>query len=444
MLVAESGYGKTTLVEQWSSRDRLVVGWFRARRSAADVSVVARALVAAADEVLPGAGSRLLQRLAVTDDPEREATLLAEMLAEDLDAWPGSGWIVLDDYQHLAASTASEVFVETVVERSPVQLLVASRLRPSWVAPSDVLSGSVLEVPEIALAMTAEEALGVLRGARAELAPGLVALARGWPALVGIAGMTPDAPLPDAELPETLYDFFAEELYRVLDPTVRSGLAILAEMPLVDRELAATILGGERAREVCDEGLRLGILDERDGYLEFHPLLAMFLERRAGWNASTQAPEYLRTASTHYRGRGELDAAFDLTEKIGGPTDVDRLVSDSMAELLDRARLPTLELWVSRATNQARRNAIGACSHRLRSPCGRAAILPLRQFPSERAVERTSLLAYRAYMIGGKAAHVGSREEEALALFRRAENAAHDDEATKACKVGTIDSGNRS
>ena len=437
MLVAESGYGKTTLVEQWSSRDRLVVGWFRARRSAADVSVVARALVAAADEVLPGAGSRLLQRLAVTDDPEREATLLAEMLAEDLDAWPGSGWIVLDDYQHLAASTASEVFVETVVERSPVQLLVASRLRPSWVAPSDVLSGSVLEVPEIALAMTAEEALGVLRGARAELAPGLVALARGWPALVGIAGMTPDAPLPDAELPETLYDFFAEELYRVLDPTVRSGLAILAEMPLVDRELAATILGGERAREVCDEGLRLGILDERDGYLEFHPLLAMFLERRAGWNASTQAPEYLRTASTHYRGRGELDAAFDLTEKIGGPTDVDRLVSDSMAELLDRARLPTLELWVSRAMNQAGETPsvmLAQAQIALRQGRHLAA-----QAISERACRgEDKSAAYRAYMIGGKAAHVGSREEEALSLFRRAENAAHDDESRRHAKWGQL------
>ena len=45
MLVAGSGYGKTILAEQWAARDGLTVGWFRARHSAADVAVVARALV---------------------------------------------------------------------------------------------------------------------------------------------------------------------------------------------------------------------------------------------------------------------------------------------------------------------------------------------------------------------------------------------------------------
>ena len=72
MLVAGPGYGKTTLTEQWAPADGRVLGWYRARRSAADVAVAARGLVAAAVGVLPGAGRRLLERLAVTEDPERE------------------------------------------------------------------------------------------------------------------------------------------------------------------------------------------------------------------------------------------------------------------------------------------------------------------------------------------------------------------------------------
>ena len=222
-LVAPSGYGKTTLAEQWASTDARVAAWYRARRSAADVSVVARALVAAADAVVPGAGRRLLQRLAVTDDPEREATLLAEMLAEDLGDWPTDAWIVIDDYEYLAASIASEAFVETVVSESPVRLFVAGRARPSWVAPREVLAGRMLEVAEGALAMTNDEAADVLEGSHDELASGLVALTGGWPALIGVAAMTPDAGVPEAELPESLYDFFAEELYRSLDPGIRAG-----------------------------------------------------------------------------------------------------------------------------------------------------------------------------------------------------------------------------
>ena len=282
-LVAPSGYGKTTLAEQWASTDGRVAAWYRARRSAADVSVVARALVAAADAVVPGAGRRLLQRLAVTDDPEREATLLAEMLAEDLADWPAEGWIVIDDYEYLAASVASEAFVETVVSGSPVRLFVAGRAPPSWVAPRDVLAGRTLELAEGALAMTNDEAADVLEGSHDELASGLVALTGGWPAVIGVAAMTQDAGVPEAELPESLYDFFAEELYRSLDPAMRGALAILAEMPLIDRELAAAVLSDERAAIVCDEALRLGLFDERDRYLDFHPLLRSYFERRAGW-----------------------------------------------------------------------------------------------------------------------------------------------------------------
>ena len=114
MLVAGPGYGKTTLTEQWAPRGEHVVGWFRARRSAADVAVTARALVAASDAVVTGAGRRLLERLAVTHHPEVEARLLAEMLAEDFVHWPTHGWILIDDYHHLAPSLASEVFVETL------------------------------------------------------------------------------------------------------------------------------------------------------------------------------------------------------------------------------------------------------------------------------------------------------------------------------------------
>ena len=280
LLVAESGYGKTTLAEQWARRDGRSVGWFRAGRPAVDVAVVARALVAAADANVPGAGRRLLERLAATQDPQREATLLAEMLAEDLDEWPDDAWIVIDDYQHVAASIASEAFVQTVVDRSSVRLLIASHVRPSWVEPKSILDGTVLEMPQSALAMAIDEAEQVLDGTRTELTSGLVALAGGWPAVVGLAGMTPDAPETSADRPETLYEFFADQLYRGLDPIVQDGLLILAAMPLVDRELAETILGPRRAIQVCDEALDLGILDERDGRLELHSLLRDFLETR--------------------------------------------------------------------------------------------------------------------------------------------------------------------
>ena len=361
------------------------------------MSVVARALVAAADAVVPGAGRRLLQRLAVTDDPEREATLLAEMLAEDLADWPAEGWIVIDDYEYLAASVASEAFVETVVSGSPVRLFVAGRAPPSWVAPRDVLAGRTLELAEGALAMTNDEAADVLEGSHDELASGLVALTGGWPAVIGVAAMTQDAGVPEAELPESLYDFFAEELYRSLDPAIRGALAILAEMPLIDRELAAAVLSDERAAIVCDEALRLGLFDERDRYLDFHPLLRSYFERRAGWVSTARERSVLDCTP----GRITGDEASSMPRSTSRNesehlVDVDRLVAESMGELLDGARLPTLQLWVSRAGSRVGETP-SVRLPRLRSHSVRGVILPRRRWLTSQSFrDGDEPLRYRA------------------------------------------------
>ena len=104
--------------------------------------------------------------------------------------------------------------------------------------------------------MTSDEVEEVLEGGRTELASGLVALAGGWPAVVGLAGMAPQARDVDAVLPETLYEFFAEEIYDGLEPRLRKDLELLATMPLVDRELVVTLIGPERARPDGRRGAR--------------------------------------------------------------------------------------------------------------------------------------------------------------------------------------------
>ena len=438
MLVGGSGFGKTTLAEQWAPRDGRSLGWFRAHRSAADVAVVARGLSTAAAVSVAGAGRRMLERLTVTEDPEREAILLAEMLVEDLQDWPDEGWIAIDDYQHLAVSAASEAFVQTIVQQTPVRMLLASRVRPSWVSARSILDGKVLEIPQAALAMGAEEIEEVLEGARTELTAGLLALAGGWPAVVGLAGMALDAPYPDADRPETLYEFFAEELYRGLDPTVQTGLAVLAAMPLVDRELAETILGPERAARVCDEALSLGILEEREDRLELHPLVRSFFEAR-----NPRDPIETSTAFPHawayYKARRELDAAFDLAEKLGDRDDVDRVMVDSMEELLHGARLSTLESWVDRAIARVGESAAVLLAQ------GEVALRQGRHLTSQAIAERIlrsapggQRLRFRTYLLGGKAAHIGSREHEALELYAHAERVSVTDVQRRLARWGQL------
>jgi DNA-binding NarL/FixJ family response regulator len=438
LLVAGSGYGKTTLLEQWAPRDGKRVGWFRAAGSS-DVAVVARVLATTCTALLPGVGRRLLERLAATENPEREAALLGEMLADDFRDWPTTAWVVVDDYHHLAASAASETFVGTFVECSPVQMLIASRARPSWVRARSLLDGQVFELPQSALAMSSDEVEQMLDGGRSEMTSGLVALTGGWPAVVGLAGMVPDATETDADEPEELYQVFAGAVYGRLDPTVRAGLTCLAALPLVNFELARTILGSECAKVVCGEATLLGLLDERDGRLELHPLLRAFLQTRARPEMRAGAFVAYPDAWAYYQGRRELDAAFELAETLGEPADIERLLVDSIDELLNGARLSTLESWVERAAARIGETpAVLVARAEVALRQGRHLTAQSLADQIVRSALNNHEVMYRAYLVGAKAAHLGAREHVALTLFHQAELASQTGDERRRAKWGRL------
>ena len=82
-----------------------------------------------------------------------------------------------------------------------------------------VLYGDVLEIGQSMLAMSEDEVEELLAGDHEGMSSGLLALAGGWPAVVGLASLTTtESPLPDEglDLPEQLYEFFADEVYRAL------------------------------------------------------------------------------------------------------------------------------------------------------------------------------------------------------------------------------------
>ena len=351
MLVAGAGYGKTTLAEQWAAQ-KPQVAWVRAKRSSADVAVLARQVAAAAAEILPGSDHRLSERLNATPDPADELDVLVDLMSQDMAGWPEDAWIIIDDYHLLKESATAEAFVEGIVQQSPVQVLIATRDRPTWVSTRAVLYGEVLEVGQSLLAMSEDEVEEMLAGVHDGISSGLLALAGGWPAVIGLASLTTtEAPLPadGLELPEQLYEFFADEVYRALEPESRIGLGLLATAPSLDRELAAELLGAERAERVCAEALTLGVLEEREGRLEFHPLAAAFLEEQARRETTGDIATIVARCLAAYRRRLEWDAAFDLVDRYGADGDLETLFADALDQLLNAARLATVETWIGRS-----------------------------------------------------------------------------------------------
>ena len=234
LLVAPAGYGKTTLAHEWLDEKR--AAWYRCGPASADVAALAVGLAAATSEIVPGAGDRMRQRLRATDRPEEDASILAEMLAEDLAEWPDDAWLVIDDYHFAMDSLASELFSSNLVSRLPsVRLLITSRRRPRWSTARRRVYGEVFELARESLTMSEGEAHEVLAGH--DDASSVIQQAAGWPAVLGLAALSGGS-LHDSELAAPLTDYFAQELYHAVEPGVQWGLCQLALAPVITRPLA--------------------------------------------------------------------------------------------------------------------------------------------------------------------------------------------------------------
>ena len=260
MLIAPAGFGKTTLAREWAGERRHV--WYRGTTATADVAALIAGLAAAISEVIPDAGARAVSRMRAAGTPEQDVDILADLFAEDLAEWPDDAWLVFDDYQFAMEAKAPERLVDLLLRKTPIRVLLTSRKRPTWATARRLLYGEVYEIGRTELAMDHDEAAEVM--SHRKDAPGLVALAEGWPAVIGLAALTDEFELPEGGLPDTLYDYFAEELYQAASPQVQQGLCRLALAPTLGEGVAEFLLK-EDAAEVIGVGVRLGFLGTRSG-----------------------------------------------------------------------------------------------------------------------------------------------------------------------------------
>src|SRR5262249_54694900 len=246
------------------------------------------------------------------EDPASLAELLTESPSQD----PRS-WLVLDDYQHLMASSEAETLVASLVDSHKAFVFIASRRRPSWASARPLVYGELREIPRELLAMTPNEAAEVLKE-RGFQAQKLIAAADGWPAVIGLAARSGLRSVPTDKLPPQLYDFFAQELYEAATPSVRRDLHRLAILPAVTNRHLRLIFG-ERADSVVHELIRLGFLTSSiqssgDGEesASLHPLVRDFLADKIAalpeGPVRAEAKEVTQTLSN----ASAWDAAFDV------------------------------------------------------------------------------------------------------------------------------------
>ena len=329
LLHAPAGYGKTSLLQQWSARlgaQGVTVAWFTPERSDRDADVFLAYLLHALED----AGHLLDAALRAQARAQSFYSwrVIATQLANSFIGSTGELYLVIDDLQHLRDCEALEC-LRYLIEASPPTLhfVLASREDPGIPLGRLRALGRVFELRAADLRFGAQETAsyfatrGHVRLTQEQLAL-LSNRTEGW--IVGLKLLSMALQCGGAEaLSESAFtgeqtdvaDFFAEDVLARQPPQIRDFLLRTCVLERLCPALCDSLPGVEGSRALLDRcdagGLFLVALDNTRQWYRYHSLFADFLRRQLNDRYPGLADE-LHIAASHWLNQaGFHSEAFD-------------------------------------------------------------------------------------------------------------------------------------
>ena len=345
LVLAEAGYGKTTLLADFSRRTRVRTCWYRLDRGDRDWLGFIAHLVAAfrvhQPDFAPVTQSMIHDATVGTTNRDMVLEAFVRELAT-LSAEPAS--LVLDDFHLVDDSEDARAIVRTMLARAPERLtfVLISRTAPSLPLARLRSLGEVAELLTGDLRFAPEETEQLFRETYAlDLEPGVVAeLSRrteGWVASLQLV----HAAIRDRNQSEirafvrslsgaegNLYDYLAEEVVGELSADLQQFLMRTSLLEVIEPVLggvASRTTSSQTAASIAD-GEMLGLFSRLGpntrGHVRAHPLVRDFLQARLRRShgadvlveihrevAHAAESRDWRIAGHHYLEAGDLDDA---------------------------------------------------------------------------------------------------------------------------------------
>ena len=348
LVLADAGYGKTTLLADFARRSRLRTLWYRLDDDDRDWVSFLHHLVAAGREYDPSfapATAALLAEIGA-GGPGRDV-VLDEFFRELPSITVNGAVLILDDFHLVDDAADVRHITRELLARAPERLTIvfASRRLPTVPLARLRAVGDVAELGTGELRFDAAETAQLFtetygRHLDADVLTDLAKRTEGWIASLQLvqAALRDRSPGEIRRFVRSLngadhemYDYLAEEVVGELDEELQRFLMETSILQVVTPELAEVVSG----RNAVDVGRltaaaeRLTLLSRLSGgprtHQRYHPLVREFLEARfrASDGAAAVADLHRRTAKAaaasdwriaayHYREAGDTDSVLQV------------------------------------------------------------------------------------------------------------------------------------
>ena len=345
-VAAPAGYGKTTLLSQWAERSGQPVAWVSVDERDNDPKILLTYVATALDAVQP-VGRRVFDALAspVSSVPGSVVPRLAAALA----ARTSPVMLVLDDV-HLLRNSQCRAALSVLADHVPAgsRLVLAGRAEPPLRVARLRAEGKITEIGPGDLALTQEEASGLLRAAELALGNDEVAelhrRTEGWAAGLYLAALAIREGGPRKGAggwfsggDRYVSEYLESEFLASIPDQQRAFLTRTAALERMSGPLCEAVLelpgSAVTLTELSRSNLLLVPLDRRGQWYRYHHLLRDMLlaelerlqlglipvlrRRAAAWCRENGLPE---EALEYSIAAGDTDLAAHLVEELWHPT----------------------------------------------------------------------------------------------------------------------------
>jgi ATP/maltotriose-dependent transcriptional regulator MalT/DNA-binding SARP family transcriptional activator len=350
LVLADAGYGKTTLLADFANRTRLRTLWYRLDEDDRDwISLLAH-LVAAGREADPTFAPKTAALLADTSlsGPTRDDAV--DVFVRELQTIaPQGAVLIFDDFHLVDDAIDAQVIAREIVANAPERLTIvfASRRAPGIPMARLRATGEVAELTTDDLRFDATETERLFRetyhrALEPDVLADVAARTEGWAASLQLvhAALRDRTPgeirgfvrgLTGAD--HELYDYLAEEVVGDLPPDMQAFLMRTSILQVVTPEFSEVVTATDPATvaRLTANAERATLLGRRargpKTELRYHPLVREFLEARLAREVGEAGVRDLhRAVADHAEGRdwriaahhlwsaGDRSRAFDLID----------------------------------------------------------------------------------------------------------------------------------
>jgi LuxR family maltose regulon positive regulatory protein len=366
LVLAPAGYGKTTLLAQFTADAPLPIGWYQLDAGdndpAAFLEYIVECIAGCCPEFGATTGALLESIQSIEVEWERLGVVLINEIIETV---PEDILIVLEDY-HLIDNPLIHAFVDRLLAQAPPQLhlLLSTRSDPLISLARLRARGQVAEMRGHDLRFTVEEARSLLNEVAqldlpAERIQALVQETEGWAAALQLAltslGRGP-APVLQTSLESLrgsnrhIFDYLSQEVLAAQPPEVQAFLLGSSILEQMSAALCNEVLGVEDSGQILETleagNLFIVPLDDQRQWYRYHHLFRDFLQEQQRREQGDEVGGLHRKALAYFAAAGDVERAIHHCQAAGETEKLAGLVEQAAPGYLRRGRLRTVQGWL--------------------------------------------------------------------------------------------------